>query len=475
MRPVVQHLREVGFRILPYVDDFGGAPPAEPGVAATKEPAVAAYQFVERLFGELGLRMHPTKGTKDGPTYVRLLGHLVDTKMDRFLPPPDHIDKIVALAVGLSRRASEHRRSVNFAALRRFCGTAVSTKLSVPSARYHLRSLFTAMQHRRLRRGDVQLGRHALKDLRWWTDLQDNAATGRPLWPGASTILMDTDASCVGWGAILNQSAEARGCHGIDRNGLDINCLELGAVTRALLSFRHLIPAGAIIRLRTDTMVALGVLRAGSSRSPILMDEMRDLYEFCTDMHVELRMEHVSSALNEWADRLSREHNTTDWTLRAATFSALDAKYGPHSFDLFASKQSARCSRFYARWMCPGALASDAFQQDWAAETRGRTRASTSSAPWSAGRSAPTPQSPSSRRSGGRSSCGGGPSTAAPGGASCRRPTACSPTPRGRCRRRCLSGGLRSSGSGQSALDQRRAAVGGPSQQEGRPAHGRPA
>jgi len=144
--------------------------------------------------------------------------------------------------------------------------------------------------------------------------------------------------------------------------------LELGAVTRALLSFRHLIPAGAIIRLRMDTMVALGVIRAGPSRSPILMDEMRDLYEVCTDMHVELRMEHVSSALNEWADRLSREHDTTDWTLRAATFSALDAKYGPHSFDLFASTQSARCSRFYARWMCPGALASDAFQQDWAAE-----------------------------------------------------------------------------------------------------------
>eukprot|EP00170_Pyropia_yezoensis_P009770 contig_43816_g9808 len=25
MRPVVEHLREMGFRIIPYVDDFGGA------------------------------------------------------------------------------------------------------------------------------------------------------------------------------------------------------------------------------------------------------------------------------------------------------------------------------------------------------------------------------------------------------------------------------------------------------------------
>lgn len=35
MRPVVQHLREEGFRILAYVDDFGGAPAALPGQPAT--------------------------------------------------------------------------------------------------------------------------------------------------------------------------------------------------------------------------------------------------------------------------------------------------------------------------------------------------------------------------------------------------------------------------------------------------------
>jgi len=71
---------------------------------------VAAYHYVERLFGELGLRMHPTKGTKDGPTCVRLLGHFFDTKLARFLLPPDRVDKIVAMAVGLSRRATTHRR-----------------------------------------------------------------------------------------------------------------------------------------------------------------------------------------------------------------------------------------------------------------------------------------------------------------------------------------------------------------------------
>jgi len=365
MRPVVQHLRELGFRILAYVDDFGGAPPSPPGQPATKEQAVAAYQFVARLFGELGLKMHPIKGVRDGPTRVWLLGHLVDTRLARFLLPEDRVDKIVSAARSLSRRATAHHRWVDFRSLQRFCGTAVSTTLSVPSARYHLRSLFTAMQYRRTPSSDVQLGHQALKDLRWWTSLQHHAATGRPLWPGATSMLLDTDASGLGWGAVINRGVEARGFHGKDRNGLHINCLELGAVTLALQSFRHLIPAGTILRLRTDSMVALGVIRAGSSRSPVLMDEMRDLYELCSSMSVELRVEHVSSVLNEWADRLSRENDSTDWTLRPATFQRLDRLYGPHTVDLFASSANTRCDRFFSRWLCPGALGADALHQSW--------------------------------------------------------------------------------------------------------------
>lgn len=368
MRPVVAHLRAEGFRMMAYVDDFGGAPPAAVGRPATREQAVAAYKMVERLFGELGLRIHPTKGVRDGPTQVRLLGHLVDTRLARFLLPPDRVDKLVAAAEALSRQGSANRRWVSFAALRRFCGAAVSTSLSVPTARYHLRSLYTSLQHRHPRSGHVRLGHLALRDLRWWTDLQSHAATGRPLWPGAATMLLDTDASGVGWGAVLDSGVEARGYHGIDRNGLHINCLELGAVTRALSSFRHLIPAGTTLRLRTDSMVALHVIRAGSSRSPVLMAEMRDLHELCQEMGIVLQVEHVSSVLNAWADRLSREHDSTDWTLQPSAFRRLDALYGPHTVDLFTSTDNARTPRFYSRWLCPGALATNALDQDWVGE-----------------------------------------------------------------------------------------------------------
>lgn len=141
----------------------------------------------------------------------------------------------------------------------------------MPTARYHLRSLYTALQYKRPHNTDVRIVRQASNDLHWWTELRAHAATGRPIWPGATTLMLDTDASGSGWGAVLDNRAEARGCHGVDRNGLHINLLELGAVTLALQSFSHLITRGSIIRLRTDSMVALGVMRAGSSRSTALM------------------------------------------------------------------------------------------------------------------------------------------------------------------------------------------------------------
>jgi len=177
-----------------------------------------------------------------------------------------------------------------------------------------------------------------------------------------------TPTSSLGWGGVLNQAAEARGFHAVDRNGLHINCLELGAITLVLRFFYTLIPPGTILRLRTDSMVALGVITAGSSRSPVLMSQYRELHELCHTMRVELRVEHIPSVLNDWADRLSRENDSTDWTLSTAAFHRLDGRYCPHSVDLFATELNTRCDRFYSRRHCPGALATNALKQSWTAE-----------------------------------------------------------------------------------------------------------
>jgi len=370
VRALVQYLRSLGFRIISYVDDFGGAPPAMPGEPATVADAARGYELVRIIFHSLGLWLHPEKGRHDGSTSAQLLGHVVDTTNGVYRLPLERADTIESLAKGLLRFAAAHQRWVRFSALRVFCGTAVSTTLSVVPARFHLRSLFTSMGYRHARSGDCRLGNQAVADLRWWSGLASSGLTlARPIWPDGPTMLLETDASRLGWGAVLNRSATARGHHAPDRADLHINLLELGAIRLALLSFRHLLPpSGVTIRLKCDSMVALGVLQAQSSPSVALMAEYRLLHAVLAELHVELRHEYIASALNVWADRLSRAVDSTDWSLAPAAFRRLDAQYGPHSVDLFATELNTRCVRFYSKDLTPGALGANALLFTWAGE-----------------------------------------------------------------------------------------------------------
>jgi len=92
MRPFLQHLRSLGFRIIAYVDDFGGAGQAAPGLPSMPTEATAAYEVVAALCRRLGLRLHPTKGISHGPTAIKLLGHVVDTAQAEFRLPADRVD-----------------------------------------------------------------------------------------------------------------------------------------------------------------------------------------------------------------------------------------------------------------------------------------------------------------------------------------------------------------------------------------------
>lgn len=134
-RPLVQELRQLGFRIIAYVDNFGGAPPAPAGVPATRAQAVAAFHLVAALLARLGLYLHPQKSTRDGPTEMPLVRHAIATRAGIFRLPAARVAKTAALAACLTHYAASHERWVRFKTLRRFCGTAVSTTLSVPSAR----------------------------------------------------------------------------------------------------------------------------------------------------------------------------------------------------------------------------------------------------------------------------------------------------------------------------------------------------
>lgn len=237
---------------------------------------------------------------------------------------------------------------------------------------FALVTMLTAMGRRHPRSGDCRLGHQAMSDHHWWTDLLTlGQRLFRSILPDEPGHFLEMDTSGYGWGAVLNRLRTARGFHHPERMGVNINRPELSAIRLALLSFRHLLrPGGAIIRPRCDSTVALGVLGAQSSPSMALMEEFRPHHALMADTTIQFRPEHAQSALNACTDRLSRETESTEWSLALPSFFRLDARQGPHSVDLFATELNTRCTRFYSEDLTPGALRAYSMRYSGASDNR---------------------------------------------------------------------------------------------------------
>lgn len=154
--------------------------------------------------------------------------------------------------------------------------------------------------------------------------------------------MLTTDASYYGWGSHLEGSVPAQGFFSATHGPLHINVKEVEAVTQSILSWHthHPIRDGAI-DLLLDNQVAKACISAFSSRSAPLAAALHRLYRLCRRLRLTLRASWIASVANMWADKLSRDKDRTDWRLCPRLFAGLDARYGPHEVDLFATSLNA--------------------------------------------------------------------------------------------------------------------------------------
>jgi len=71
---------------------------------------------------------------------------------------------------------------------------------------------------------------------------------------------------------------------------------------------------------------------------------------------------------NAWADKLSRDRDSTDWTLGQTYFDSLDSAYGPHTVDHFVSWGNKQLDRYNSAVLDQDRAPVDAFQQYWGAD-----------------------------------------------------------------------------------------------------------
>ena len=114
--------------------------------------------------------------------------------------------------------------------------------------------------------------------------------------------------------------------------------------------------------VETNSKVTQAYINHLGGHSVFLNSITRDLRSICYRAHILLVAVHRPCKVNVRADRLSRwKHDHTDIRLEPKVFEMIDRQYGPHSVDLFATRDNRLLDRYVSWRPDPSAVAVDAF------------------------------------------------------------------------------------------------------------------
>ncbi|XDV44991.1 hypothetical protein PO909_013179 [Leuciscus waleckii] len=203
----------------------------------------------------------------------------------------------------------------------------------------------TAWASGRLR---VKVNQACIAALKPW-EAKDWYQSGVSLGTSSRVMVVSTDASTSGWGALL-EGRPLFGQWSKQEKLLHINCLKMLAVSKALTRFCPLIK-GHHVLIRSDNVSVVSYInRQGGLRSLTLYRLTRRLLIWARSNLLSLRAAHVPGLLNIGPDRLSRNQVPTgEWSLHPQTVQLLWKKFGRAEVDLFASQENAHCPEFFSK------------------------------------------------------------------------------------------------------------------------------
>ena len=214
-------------------------------------------------------------------------------------------------------------------------------------------------------RTQVELSPAARMDLTWWSE-QASQMNGAPILPATPVLVIESDASNMGWGA-TNGHEQTGGLWSVEEAAHHINYLELIAVFLALKTFTR-DQSQCTVLCKSDNVTAVSYLNhKGGLHSDLLCKLAVETWEWCLSWGITLIAEHLPGLDNTTADWESRTNrDRSDWKFNSSVFQVLQQQMGPLEVDLFASRLTALLPRFYSWCPDPEAEATDAFTQNWA-------------------------------------------------------------------------------------------------------------
>lgn len=355
LTPVVAHLRQLGLRLMSYLDDWLLVDPSRTRLTRLTRQAV-------QLLESLGFTVNQEKSVLQPTTRLTFLGMQVDSATMTFVWPPDKANKVQHEC-----RRILNRGSILESELRCLLGKMEAAKFAVQVGPLHFRGL----QHLLLDHWPVSvpfstprpvsLSPWAEADLTWWASSKVSDFWS-PVRPPPLALTLATDASLHGWGAVTGQHRIGGRWHPTEA-GCHINWLEMKAVKLGLEALAAA-ERNVTIRLEIDNVPTVAFLnRKGGTRSVQLCHLAQRVWQWATARGITLVAVHVPGKDNAIADFHSRnfQKSQSDWMLDPRLFRELNRLLGPFRTDLFAARHNCQLSQYCSWEPDPWATGIDAF------------------------------------------------------------------------------------------------------------------
>jgi hypothetical protein len=305
-RHFLRNIRWRGARLLPYIDDFLF-------MASSHDATLPLRDRIDALLHRLGLKRNPTKGMWEPTQVGDHLGLTIDLLNGEFRAPVDKLQALSKQASALLGRAATNvRRWLPARQLAAFAGKAQFLYLAIAPARFFLRELQYVLSTRQGWSGRVRMTHQLKRDLEWWRTMP-NRHNGRSIYKPIETAYLHADSSGYGCGAVLNDNHayQARGFWYDDDRHQHLTWKELRALRLAIESFLPQL-RGRNVLLHEDNTAVVATLSTLTTRSPVMMTELRRLWHLMNVHDIIIRTRYIRSAANIWADSLSGSSTATN-------------------------------------------------------------------------------------------------------------------------------------------------------------------
>jgi hypothetical protein len=383
MRVSIDHLRMQGLKVLSYIDD---------GLAAAnlKSEASRLRQLtIDTLIGCGWLLNWAKSDLNLSQKDKEFIGYLISTQGAGSLQPSEARCNKLLTAVSLALKA----RTITPRKVAQAVGHIVSLRPCLDP----MALLFTKQLNIWIQTAvDVsnwdwrtQLSEGARHELKIWKGWFQHWKS-RPLWPqGDPELLMAQDAGeqgVGGWlgvfngvsrmsdhkgrnhivGEVLLEEGVLEAAGRLARQDLILSSTyrELYALFFMVNTFKDIL-AGRWVRIQADNRSLFYIASKGSSSCTQIHSLLVRLFWLCAEHNIKWDILWLPRELNEWADRLSKDLDEDDWSLQPRFWAVIQARFGPHSCDMFASDENALVEQFCSYYWCPGVAYVDCFSGNW--------------------------------------------------------------------------------------------------------------